>query len=429
MERIIAMSKKERDRMYEAKQVAEGKQTIGEMSKHLQLSYRQGKRIMKRYREEGDYGLCHRNRGRPSNRRLPKELRDLVLNLCENECKGWGPTLVSERLERVYHYKVDHETIRRWLIEAGIYERRRKRPKHRTRRERKEHFGEMIQMDGSFHRWLKGIDEPLCLMVMIDDATSKFIAYLCDGETTRNAMIILKKWIKKYGVPKSLYTDYNDAYLHDKKTAERLKAKGEEPLTQFGRACSELGIEIIGAKSSQAKGRVERENGTLQDRLVKELEIRGIKTIEEANKFLEEEYLDFLNSKFSVIPKSDIDYHRKPPKDKELDMILVHQEHRTVANDWTVKFKNRVYQILNCNSNLPPSHSKIKVLEKLDGSLHFLYRDWEMAVKDITEMERPKCNLTQTKKANKAKKPYKPAIDHPWRKSFILNSSERRTRQ
>jgi transposase len=427
MERTLRMSQKERTRLYEVKLVEEGKEKMKDMSAKLGISYRQTRRIVKRYKEEGDAGLCHRSRGRESNRKLPDTIRRLAVDLEKGKCKGWGPTLLSETMDRVYRAKADHETVRRILMEEGLHKKRRKSSGHRSRRERKEHFGELIQMDGSFHRWLQDADDKQCLMVMIDDATSTRMAYLCEEETTMDAMLVLRKWIKKYGMPKALYTDYKNVYLHDPKTAERLGAKGEEVLTQFGRACAKLGIGIIGASSPQAKGRVERANGVFQDRLIKELAFRGIKTVEGANRFLEEEHLDFLNRKFSKLPKSDVDYHRATPTNEELDSALAIQEKRTVANDWTVRFRNRVYQILNCNRNLPPAKSNVMVLEKLDGSLHFIYRDREMEVNDITHMERPKKETGKQKTAKRFTKSCKPSLNHPWR-GFRFGSADERSR-
>lgn len=418
MERILKMSLKEIDRLYEVKKVIEeGIGTIKEMSKKLGISYRQGRRIAKRYKEEGEAGLCHRNRGKPSNRRLPEEVRKLVEDFVKDGEKGdWGPTLIAEKIEEIHQRKVDHETVRRILIEKGLYRRRRKRRIRHRLRERKEHFGELIQMDGSFHRWFKGIEEKQCLMVMIDDATSERIAMLGEGETTKSAMELLKRWIERYGIPKALYTDWKNVYLQDIKTAERLKAKGQETLTQFGKVCAKLGIEIIGASSPQAKGRIERANGVFQDRLIKELDFRGIKTIEKANEFLEREYLELLNSKFSRIPASEIDYHRRKLAKEEIDEIFVTEEERTVGNDWTIRFRGKIYQIESCNKNIPPTRSKIKVIEKLDGSLHFIYREWEMEVKDVTHIERPKRKEEKKVTNKRAKKRYKPSPEHPWRK-------------
>jgi transposase len=414
MEGTLRMSQKERMRLHEVRLVEEGKQKIVNMKEKLGISYRQARRIVKRHREEGDVGLCHRSRGRPSNRKLPDGTTKLAIRLGQGKCRGWGPTLIAETMQERFHKKADHETVRRILIKEGIHEKRRKGVKHRSKRERKEHFGELVQMDGSFHRWFKCSDKELCLMVMTDDATSTKMAYLCKEETTMDAMVILRKWIKRYGVPKALYTDYKTVYLHDHKTAERLKERGEEALTQFGAACSKLGMEIIGASSPQAKGRVERANGVFQDRFVKEMAFRGIRTVEKANRFLEEHYLDVLNRKFAKLPANDADYHRRAPEDNELDIVLACEESRTVANDWTVRFRNRTYQILNCNRNLPPASGRITVSERLDGSLHFIYRDREMDVKEITGTERP---IKEPSQKKRFKKPCKPSLNHPWRSS------------
>ncbi len=258
-------------------------------------------------------------------------------------------------------------------------------------------------------------------MVMIDDATSIREAYLSKEETTKSALILLWKYIEKYGIPKTIYADYKNVYQLDKKTKERVKNKGEDGLTEFGKVCRKLGIEIIGASTPQAKGRVERANGVFQDRLVKELEYEGITTIEEVNRFLEEGYIDKLNEKFSVYPKSESDFHRKAPLKEEMELIFAIEEERTVSNDWTIRYGGRIYQILSGNRKLPPSRSKVKVLQMMDGGLKFYYREWEMKVEDITNKERPK---VKEEKRIKLKKRWKPAIDHPWRSRYI---AERRT--
>lgn len=424
MERILKMSFKERERLSEVKQVEEGKETVKDMARKIGLSYRQTLRVVKRYKEEGEGGLCHRSRGRESNRRIGERVRDEIKELCLGECKGWKATQVSERYEEVHRVKVDHETIRRMMIEWGIYERRRKRKTHRSWRERKEHFGEMVQIDGSFHKWFEGTKEEQCLLVMIDDATSVRMARMYSGETVIGAMELLGKWIERYGIPKSLYADRKNVYVLDKKTEERLKERGEEAHTHFGKVCSKLGIEIIQAYSPQAKGRVERANGVFQDRFIKRLKLKGIKNIGEANKYLEEEYLDILNEKFSRKAKSEVDYHRERPSKEEMETILAIEEERKVGNDWTVRFENRVYQILSCNQNLPPAKSSVIVSKRLDGSIHFIYRGWEMKVKEISEMDRER-KTEEKKSRNVKKRKDRPSENHPWRRGLIGQMEQR----
>ena len=418
MERILKMSFKERERLSEVKQVEEGKETIKDMARKIGLSYRQTLRVVKRYKEEGHAGLCHRSRGKESNRKIAEGIREGIKELCLGECKGWGATQVSERYEEVYGVKVDHETIRRMMIEWGMYERRRKRKTHRSWRERKEHFGEMIQMDGSFHKWFEGTKEEQCLLVMIDDATSVRMARMYSGETTIGAMELLGKWIERYGIPKSVYADRKNVYVLDEKTEERLKERGEEALTQFGKVCSKLGIEIMRAYSPQAKGRVERANLVFQDRLIKRLKLEGIKDIGEANKYLEEGYLDILNDKFSRKAKSEVDYHRERPSKEEMETILAIEEERKVANDWIVRFENRLYQILSCNRDLPPAKSSIIVSKRVDGSIHFIYRGWEMEAKEITKMDR-EIKKPEKKNGKIRKHNCKPSENHPWRRAII----------
>lgn len=414
----IRMSEKELKRVEAVERVIKGEISIREMSEMINMSYRQSKRIVSRRRKEGLEGLCHRNRGKPSNRRYKEDIRSEVKELYEGKCKGWGPTHISDKYYENKGVRVSDETIRQWMLKDGAEYRKRKSKKHLSWRERKRHFGEMVQIDGSFEKWLKG-EERECLLVMIDDATSKRMAMLCKEETTRDAIILLKKWVMKYGVPKAIYADYKNVYLLDKKTKRRLEEKGEETETQFGKVCRKLGIEIIGAHSPQAKGRVERANGVFQDRFIKELEYRDIKTIEEANQFLEERYLDFLNDKFSVEAESEVDYHRKAPSEKESEMIFAIEEERMVSNDWTVRYEGKIYQILNCNKNLPPVKSKIKIITTLEGKIKFIYRDWEMETKEIFPKE--KRGKEEEALRKKKKKKHIPSANHPWKRDFFLS--------
>ena len=256
-------------------------------------------------------------------------------------------------------YQVDHETLRRWLQSAGLWQRQRKSPQHRQRRERKAHFGELVQMDGSHHRWFEDRGEKACLMELVDDATGITLALMSEEETTVAAMRALWAWVDKYGIPRELYVDWKNVYLTKREPTVEEQLTGELPLTQFGAACKKLGIKIVGANSPQAKGRVERKHGVCQDRLVKELRLEGIRDIEGANGFLPG-FCQRINEKFAVAARSDADFHRPVAEGMDLREVFCFEDSRSVSNDWVVQYKNRLLQILR-QSNLPPARQRVTV--------------------------------------------------------------------
>ena len=410
----LAMSQRERSRLVMMTRVREKAMTIREASEVMEVSYRQGRRIYKRYREEGDRGLIHRNRGQPSNRRKPSEVKGKVLALCREQYWDFGPTLAAEKLEERDGHEVDHETLRRWLLAAGLWKRQRKRAKHRQQRERKSHFGELVQMDGSHHRWFEERGEEGCLMDMVDDATGKTLALLSEEETTVAAMKVLWAWVERYGIPRALYVDWKNVYVTQREPTLEEQLAGELPLTQFGRACQKLGIEIITASSPQAKGRVERKHGVYQDRWVKELRLEGIRDIERANQHLCG-FTDGINAKFAVEPRSSADFHRPMPEDMDLRGVFCREETRTVGNDWVVRYKNRFFQI-GLQSNLPPARRRVMVQEHLDGSIHMVYRDRGVLFTEIKGLPRKPMVTHQKQQNPEPKRKYVPPLDHPWRR-------------
>jgi len=413
----LAMSQRERSRLVIMWRVRNRAMTIMEASEVMRISYRQCRRIYKRYREEGDRGLIHRNRGQPSNRRQPYEVKGKILALYREQYWDFGPTLAAEKLEERGGYKVDHETLRRWLLAAGLWERQRKRGKHRKRRERKAHFGELIQTDGSHHKWFEDRGEEDCLMDMVDDATGKTLALLSEEETTRAAMELLWAWVKKYGIPKALYVDWKNVYVTKREPTLEEQLSGELPLTQFGRACKKLDIEILTASSPQAKGRVERKHGVYQDRWVKELRLAGIRDIKEANQCLCG-FTESLNARFAVEPRSSADFHRSIPQGMDLRTVFCLEEQRTVGNDWVVRYKNRFFQI-EAQSNLPPARRKVLLQEHLDGTIHLVYRNREVHFMEIKELPQKASKPYQKQQSHELKKHYVPAADHPWRRFSI----------
>jgi len=294
-----------------------------------------------------------------------------------------GPTLLAEKLA-TEGLVVDHETLRRWLLAKGYWTKRRKRAAHRSRRTRRGHFGELVQMDGSHHCWF-GADRPkACLMELVDDATGTTLAFMAQEETTEAAMRVLWQWIERYGVPQALYTDRKNVYVTDREPTLAEQLAGEAPLTIFGKACKKLGIEIIPANSPQAKGRVERKHGVLQDRFVKELALAGVKTIASANRVVQNGFMQTLNAKFGQAPLESQDFHRPVAASVDLADIFCVEEERTLANDWTIRQDNRYYQITCNNKPLPKPKDKLLMRRRLNGELVILYRGRPLQFEALT---------------------------------------------
>jgi len=272
----LRMSAKERKRLVVMEQVKGGGLKLVEGADRMGVSYRQAKRIWARFRLAGASGLVHAGRDRVSNRRIDPVFREQVLGLYREYYRDFGPTLACEKMAERDGVVVHRETLRRWLIEACLWSGRRAWRKHRRRRPRRGHFGELVQLDGSEHAWFEDRAPRSCLMVMVDDATGRTEALMAPAETGQAAFAVLRQWIERHGVPAALYTDRKNIYVTDREPTAEEKRLGKGALTDFGRACQRLGIEIVTAHSPQAKGRVERRNGVFQDRLVKELRLRKI---------------------------------------------------------------------------------------------------------------------------------------------------------
>jgi hypothetical protein len=303
----LKMSRKERDRLTIMVGVKREELTQVQAAELLGLSYRQTKRVWRRYQAEGDAGLVHRLRGQPSLRRKPPALRAQVLARYEEErYADFGPTLMAEHLAQE-GLVVDHETLRRWLLAAGKRTVRRRRQKHRQWRERKPSFGAMVQLDGSHHDWFEGRREPCVLMVMVDDATNRMRARFFEEETTRASYDVFEGWVHRHRLPRSLYVDRDSIYRCEGVGSIAEQLAGKPPQTQFGRAMEQLGVELILANSPQAKGRVERMNGVLQDRLVKEMRLAGINDLASANRFLDGGYLRAFHRQFGRVAASPVD--------------------------------------------------------------------------------------------------------------------------
>jgi len=309
---------------------------------------------------------------------------------------------------------IDHETLRGWMLAEGLWSRQRRRKKHCQRRERQSHFGELVQLDGSFQDWLEQRGPRGCLMDMVDDATGKVQARMGKEETIWAAVDVLRAWIRNYGIPRALYTDWKNVYKRKATPAEQLR--GEVPVTQFGRMCQKLGIRIIAASSPQAKGRVERINGVHQDRLIKKMRRKGIGSYEAANAYLEKEYLPEHNRRFAYPAASPEDYHGRKPTARELREIFRLETERTISNDWVIRHNGRSLQLQPGQRRYGPTQSKALVCEWEDGTMQVYYRGERVAFIELKEPLRK-----TTRPIPPPVSPIvvrKPKPDHPWRQGY-----------
>ena len=408
--RGTALSRRELKRGGVLARVKSGELRLKDGAELMGVSYRQAKRLWKRYRAGGIASLKHRSAGRGSNRKRAEKERRKILRQVEVKYSGFGPTLAAEHLASEDQLEVHPETLRRWMLEGGLWKRARKRKQHRKRRERKAHFGELVQMDGSFHEWYQKRAPKACLMNMVDDATSRVEALLSDEETIWAAARVLRQWIDKYGVPLALYTDWKNVYVREPTEKELLH--GEVPVTQFGRMCQKLEIRIIAANSPQAKGRVERGNGTHQDRLIKKMGRKKIRTHEAANEFLQQQYLSDHNARFAREPAQWQDYHRKAPVARELDQVFCLETERSISNDWVVRYENRFFQ-LERSRDYPPRQAKVTVCEWEDERIEIRYQGKARGHREIGAPQ-PPLNTVGRKKPPKPSN-WKPSAEHPWR--------------
>ena len=412
------MSAKELTRVEVLSRVKAGTLSVRSAAQLLAVSYRQAKRLARRYRAEGAKGLKHRSGGGTSNHARPPAERERALALVREKYSGpigrrFGPTLAAEHLASEDGVTVHHDTLRRWMVAAGLWSRARKRSPHRQRRERKAHFGELVQLDGSFHLWYETRAPRGCLMSLVDDATGRTLARLGAEETTWAAADVLRRWIEAYGVPLVLYTDWKNVYVRAPNAEE--EATGAEPLTQFGRMCAALGIQIIAASSPQAKGRVERNHGTHQDRLVKKLRRLGIADAPAANTLLETTYLPEHNRRFAVVPASAEDFHRRVPSRTTLDRVFPLEEERVLSNDWVVRYATRYFQVAR-QSGQAPARGTVVVREASDGAIELRYRGRLMQWTEIAAPVKPTPPAVRTRLSSAPHRPARPSADHPWRR-------------
>jgi len=380
----VRMSRKERRREALMLEVTKGRMLLKEAAWEMRVSPRQAVRIKARYEDQGARGLVHKNRDMPSNRRADEGMKQKILAAYRERYEGFGPTLAAEKLLEYEGISVVPETLRRWLIEAGLWRVGHKERVHRRRRPRRERFGELVQIDGSDHEWFGDRGPRATLMVMVDDATGRVMLHMAEQETTRDALLVVRKWVRRYGVPVALYADRRTVYFTAAFVHEPKRRADPEVFTDFMKVADRLGMEMIPAYSPQAKGRVERQNATLQDRLVKELRLRNIDTIADANAMLDA-FADDLNRRFARPAARTADAHRLAPRGKaQWDYCFSIEETRTVQRDNTVVYQSQCWQIL-AQEGAPPPGTRIVLRRPIGpGVPHWAWGERRLKTRPIT---------------------------------------------
>ena len=417
-EERVALGRRDQDRLVVLRAVEGRHLNRGEAAMRLRLSVRQVGRLLKRLAAEGAQGLVHRLRGRCSNGRVSEgERREALALLSREKYRGFGPTLASEHLSRA-GLQVSRETLRGWMSEAGLWRPRKKRMKKvHVWRERRAAFGELVLLDSSDHDWLEGRGPRLRLIAFIDDATGRFRGRFFESETTLANMLALRGWLECFGRPLALYTDRHGIYAPPQRSRAEEDLHGQAPPTQFGRALEELGIEWIPAYSPQAKGRVERLFGTLQDRLVKELRVAEIGSCEAANRFLADFFFEHWEKRFVVQARDTRDAHCPLCKHHDLDAILCLRFGRRLDSAYTLSFQGRRWRIPRCEIVPGLRNARVHVDQRLNGALKVRFRGRHLSLEPApaairaNRPARPAADRSGSAPPRNAK----PASTHPWR--------------
>jgi transposase len=415
------MNSKELSRLEVMQRLTEKRMSQKEAAAVLAVSVRHVKRLLHGYRCDGAQGLISKRRGRPSNNRLSETRRKKALDLLKSKYQGFGPTLACEKLVEIEGLKISNESVRQLMIVEGLWKpkKARKAVVHQMR-ERRACFGELIQIDGSPHDWFEGRAPACSLLVFIDDATGKLgqLSFV-KSESFFSYSLAAREYFTRYGKPVAFYSDKNGVFRVNQPASGVTDA-----LTQFGRAMQQLDIQIICAHTPQAKGRVERVNQTLQDRLPKELRLRGISTWQAGNAYLPEFMMDF-NRRFAVQPRSNNDAHRPLTDQHALDQILTWQETRTLSKNLTLQFRKTVYQIQTPRPRYAMRHAVVTVCLDAQDQLAIFYKGNPLDY-TIFHQQSKQSEIVDTKQVNQTiQNPHKPASDHPWRKSFATPPSQK----
>jgi DNA-binding Lrp family transcriptional regulator len=413
------MGQKERDRLKVLHEAGKGQITQKQAGEQLGLSERQVRRLVGRLHAVGDRAILHGLKGRVSNRRIEgKTERRAVAELRKPECRDFGPTYAAEHVSQRLGIKIGKDTVRKWMMTAGLWQsRKRACVEVHLWRQRRACWGELLQWDTSVHDWLEGRGERLYLVAMIDDATSRLFARFVHHDNTEENLRVLGQYLERYGRPLEFYTDR--ATLFEVAPKLRGKWEGEQlPLTQITRALVELGIGRTSAHSPQAKGRVERCFATAQDRLVKGLRLRRANTLEQANQYLEAEFLPEWNQRFAVVPRNSTDAHRPLSKEYDLTVILSHVEQRTIGNDYTFQFRGQRYQIARSSVGVGMRGEKVRVEARLDGSIALRYQSQYLSIEVCGPLpDEPE------KRSNPIRKDHNRGGRSQWMRNFHLPES------
>ncbi len=427
MDKRLNMSNREVDRLRVIRDILDGKLKWCEAAGIMGRSERQVARLCAKVRDHGNRGIVHGLRGHPSNHRLDPELLGKALSALHHPLwTGFGPTFAQQKLDDFYGIVLSDTTVRKWMTWTGLWEPHRRRAKHRSWRERRSCIGMLVQLDGSYHDWFEGRGPWCVLLIYIDDATSRILyGEFIEVESTLHLMRTAKTYLRKWGRPAALYVDKDSIYNVNREASVDEELRGERAITQFTRAMGELGIEVILAGSPQAKGRVERTFGTHQDRLIKELRLRGISNIRDANPYLRGEYIPDHNRRFAVEPASSTNTHRPLLECHHLAAILSIQEDRQVYNDFTVRYENRFFQLGPKQPVRVCRGAKVRVQERLDGSINIVSKGQRLKMHEIPARppRRPAPRVVRSKElAAKARRKTRRRVD-PVYAAFSLASS------
>jgi len=411
LDKLLTMSKKELTRLEVMQRLEEKRLKQKEAAELLGISERHVRRLLCAYRRDGESGLISKRRGAPSNNRLAIEVVVKARDLIYERYHDFGPTLAHEKLSEIHGLQISRESIRSLMIAEELWRPKKlKRPPVHQMRERRACFGELVQIDGSPHAWFEERGPVCTLLVYIDDATGKLIElYFTPGETTFGYFAATQRYVTRYGKPMAFYSDKNSIFKVNIKNA--LSGSG---MTQFSRAMKEIDIEIICANTPQAKGRVERAIQILQDRLVKEMRLRGISTIDDANAYVIE-FMDDYNDRFAVEPRSSHNAHRALRPDEDLDQVFTLQEQRILSKNLTLQYKNVVYQIQTARPTYAMRKAAVIVCENDRGEISILYKGQSLAYTVYRKQQRQAEVVSSKAIDDKIKKLHRPSKDHPWR--------------
>jgi len=409
---MLTLSVRERDRLAVLREVEDGLLSAAAGARKLALSPRQFRRIRRRAEEEGDRAVISRLRGRPSNHRLRESVKAKALERArEPVFHDFGPTLLAEHLSRDPSIgPVAPDTLRTWMIEAGMWSPARRKLHHRSRRERRAAYGELVQMDTSIHPWLEGRSpvQPV-LIATIDDATSKLFCRFAPTDSGKTNREVIVGYLERFGRMGALYAD---RATHFQSQTRKREMNDESPFSSvIKRALESLGIELIPALSPQAKGRVERLFGTLQDRLLKEMRVAQISTLESANRFLEEVFIPFWNERFTVVPRVAENFHRPLPDGVDLMEVFAEPHPRLIRPDFTIRYENTYYQVPKREAKASMPGTRIIIARRLDGELSFRWRN--IPVHLVTLKGLPLSPPDKPKPQSKGGP--RPGPNHPWR--------------